>query len=161
MAPLFVLSFSLLCFYPSNPFIMASHQPHPVLLIHRVFNFCVSTCIVFYRGPNPPPPTAAPPDITILVPITWNLLLYRQPTCQSAHTPSPPHPPSSPPAPPFPTDSSPHPWKGWDGRPQQQDPEDHRLWTCSRVAPHHQDERRRHLRLDGSRSHPLIYVLQG
>lgn len=57
--------------------------------------------------------------------------------------------------------SSPHPWEGGDGRPQQQDAEDHRLWTGPWVAPHHQDERCRHLRLDGSWSHSLVYVLQG
>lgn len=59
------------------------------------------------------------------------------------------------------TRSSPNPWEGGDGRPQQQDSEDHGLWPGSRVAPHHQDERRWHLRVDGSRSHPLVYVLQG
>lgn len=39
LVSLFVLSFSLLHFYPSNPFIMASHQPHPVLFNHYMSNF--------------------------------------------------------------------------------------------------------------------------
>lgn len=139
---------------------------HPPCVI-----FCVSTCIAFYHGPYPPPAAAAPPNITIPVMITWNLFTlpsthlpictYTLPPHSPTSSPSPTKIPSSPPASPLPDPSSPHPWEGWDGGPQQQDSEDHRLWAGSRVAPHHQDERRRHLRLDGSRSHPLVYILQG
>lgn len=71
------------------------------------------------------------------------------PTC-SSHAPPNPAPSPSPP-----------PGEGGDGGLEQQDPEDNRLWAGPRVAPHHQDECCRHLRLDVARSHPLIHVLQG
>ncbi len=41
------------------------------------------------------------------------------------------------------------------------DVEDHRLWPSERVAQDHQDERRRHLRLDGPRGHQVLHLLQG
>lgn len=48
-----------LCFYSSTPFY---HGPHPVLFVRLLHLFCVSTCIGFCHGPDPPS-AAAPPNI--------------------------------------------------------------------------------------------------
>lgn len=41
------------------------------------------------------------------------------------------------------------------------DPEDHGLRPGKRVAQDHQDEHRRHLRLDGPRGHQVLHLLEG
>lgn len=52
------------------------------------------------------------------------------------------------------------PSEGGKWRPEQQDSEDHGLWSGSGMAPNHEDECGRDLRLDGSRSHSRLHVFQ-
>lgn len=55
---------------------------------------------------------------------------------------------------------SPHSAAGGAGWPEWQNPEDHRLWSGQRVAPDHQDECSRDLRLDGPGGHQALPLLQ-
>lgn len=145
---------SLLCLFPIIPFTLAP----PCLFVHLVWYFllmCFDATHLCLRCLS-----------QHLIP--FPIMIFRQSLCQFTSNPaSSSNPPARPPPRPHPAYStshvycSPNPGEDWDGRPQQQDSEDHRLWPGSGVASYHQDERRRHLRLDGPWSHPLLYVLQG
>lgn len=143
----------------STPFITVSlvtdHTPifiyrQPSLLCVRIAACNLSNCwlrhrlllfYVFFFHHQPTNQPTTPPKLHATRHITQ--------TCSS-------------PAPPTPAPSrSPPSGEGGDGGLEQQDPEDNRLWAGPRVAPHHQDECCRHLRLDVARSHPIVHVLQG
>lgn len=143
---------SLLCLFPIIPFTLAP----PCLFVHLVWYFLLM-CFDATHLPLSVSTFDSLPD-NDFPPIPLSIYIKSRFILQ---------PPARPPPWPHPAYStshvhcSPNPREDWDGRPQQQDSEDHRLWPGSGVASYHQDERRRHLRLDGPWSHPLLYVLQG